>query len=310
MVFKWLEDVSSGLRGDEHGTYEHSPRDCGADPHQINELDKIFQTAGLQGIVLKLGEPFEVQYSRINATIIEWCRPIADLHARYVAAFECDLVIVTGKPSELPQVREVLEESLPIEANRIVFAKDYYAGSWFPAGSDGKIPDAKMVTVVGAALHQAMEKTLIPQWQVEEIISQQAPARNYWGIIRKPGLPFDNHDILLPAEQDRITEQVPSFCVIGRARFPQNIPEPVYILRWRDPKRRDTRCTVHVMISRIRTDPEEHPLRNEHLRLENVYGEDEFGRAITLDDFELQLRTLPQDEGHWLDRGRFEVKWD
>jgi Virulence factor SrfB len=310
MAFKWLEDVSSGLKGGEQGTYKHSPSDCGADQHQITELNELFSSAGVEGALMVPNQGFDVEYARINSTIVDWCRPIADLHARYVAAFECDLVIVTGKPSELPQVREVLEERLPIDPHRIVFAKDYYAGSWFPAGSDGKIPDAKMVTVVGAALHQAMEKTLIPQWQVEEIISPQAPARNYWGVIRRPGIPFDDDDILMSAEENEITDKVPSFCIIGRARFPQNVPEPVYILRWRDPKRRETRCSIDVMISRIRVGTSGRPLRNEHLRLENVYGQEESGRMITLDDFELCLRTLPQDETHWLDRGRFEVKWD
>lgn len=240
--------------------------------------------------------------------ILKWCAPIANTHAGYVAAFECDVVIVTGKPSELPQVRELLEQQLPIAPDRIIFAKGYRAGEWFPGAVDGRISDAKMVTVVGAALYTAITRNLVPNWNIEHRIN--SPACNYWGVIPREEGAFQQ--ILLNREQDEMEADLTTFCAIGRARFVQNRPEPVYVFRWRDRQSGLSRgtCTVHTKIRRVRQTPEGQPLKNEHLEITDVSGKDNQGEPIFIEDVELDLRSLPLDEQHWLDQGKFQVRWE
>ena len=86
----------------------------------------------------------------------EFCKSLG----RVAAHFRCNLVIVTGKPSELPKLRQLITESFPILPQRIIHARNFPAGRWYPFGSfgvggteSGRIMDAKSCTVVGAALY-------------------------------------------------------------------------------------------------------------------------------------------------------------
>jgi hypothetical protein len=314
MIFKWLEDCTHGRTQNPQTKKPWSPHECGANPVQIEELNNIFREAGLSGVderVLDPESPFEIDYQRMNEIIDDWCRPIARLHARYVAALKCDVVIVTGKPSELPQIQLTLNDRLPIESDRIIFASGYYAGNWFPGTSSGKIPDAKMVTVVGAALYQAIENNLIHNWHIDEIVNRYGAPRNYWGVASHLATPFHEDDILLRPEDEQVEKPLGTNLIIGRARFLQNCPESVYILRWRDQQTRLQRGNrlVKVRIRRVTKAADGKPLRTEHLKLVWVDARDSTGETVSLDQLELHLRTLPQDEGHWLDKGQFAVRW-
>ena len=49
--------------------------------------------------------------------------------AKVVEAFDCDLVLVSGKPSELAALRNLLRAELPLLPQRILFAKTPSSGS-------------------------------------------------------------------------------------------------------------------------------------------------------------------------------------
>jgi hypothetical protein len=260
--------------------------------------------------MMEESEPFTVDYDGIDAIICKWVKEIAEVHAYYTAVFQCDLVIVTGKPSELPQVKAILNDYLPIGQDRIIFAAGYYAGDWFPAASNSRIPDAKMVTVVGAALYQAIRGDLIESWQIDGT-AKAPPPRNYWGLRPGHGARFRDDEILLLPEDNRTDTILPMNCCIARARFRQISPEPVYVLRWSDPDDRRGRGQpdVRVWIERRTISESGKPLPSEHLELVNVEGLDANDEEIGPDDVELHLRTLPNDDSHWLDSGKFEVQW-
>jgi hypothetical protein len=309
MIYQWLDDISHNRNGKPTSGVKWDPIECGASLAQVEKLNAMFQEAGLDSL-LQLGLPFDVDYERIKQVIRSWCAPLARLHAKYVATFDCDLVIVTGKPSELPMVQTLFQETLPLHSKRILFARDYDAGEWFPGAFGGKIPDAKMVTVIGAALFTAIKRNLIPDWTIDQKVGRQA--RNYWGVLSKMGAPFDAHAIFLTPDEDEIEVALSTNCYIARARFPENDPEPVYVLRWRNHSLAASNGSrdVTVQIRRVLTDREGKPLRNEKLELIDVSGTDTNNEAIEPDDLELHLCSLAFDEVHWLDQGKFVVQWD
>jgi hypothetical protein len=232
--------------------------------------------------------------------------------AKFVAAFECDLVIVSGKPSELPDIRSLLEEALPILPSRIIFALGYRCGAenW-PLSSDGRVQDAKFVTVVGAALHQAIRSNLINNWSIDINEDRQAFSQNYWGVPDGTNL---SPTILEPGQrQSRARLIIGS--QIGRKLLPgDSRPEPIYVLRWRDPKlRRTPNCVMEIEFTResasdgseslqiLRANGERRPLPGEP---------DGEMVAVTEEDIELKLCTLQDGGQYWLDTGRFQVDWN
>lgn len=232
--------------------------------------------------------------------------------AKFVAAFECDLVIVSGKPSELPDIRTLLVEALPILPSRIIFALGYQCGAenW-PLSPDGKVQDAKFVTVVGAALHQAIQSNLINNWSIEINEDRQAFSQNYWGVPDGTKL---NPMILEPGQRQTRTRLIIG-SQIGRKLLPGNSsPEPIYVLRWRDAKlRRTPNCVIEIEFARIAAED-----GSESLQIRRANGErrplpdEPAGELVpvTEDDVELKLCTLQDDGQYWLDTGRFQVDWN
>src|SRR5436853_7870781 len=132
-------------------------------------------TWGLPESILNDSAPVNYDQKKLEACIAETFSELFHSLAKAVDAFDCDLVFISGKPSELPPLRPLLEESLPLLPSRIVFAKDTRVGAWYPLSSDGRINDAKTATVAGATLNQATRNGLIPHWQIERRISPHLP---------------------------------------------------------------------------------------------------------------------------------------
>ena len=171
-----------------------------------------------------------------------------------------DLLIISGKPSELPRVNELIRHSFPILPQRIISVKNYPAGHWYPSEfatvDEGRITDAKTCTVVGAALYQDFQENHSGSFNVilEGVQAFQKPA--YWGTIPRQGYSDTGFDkeIIKPnlyklpdfgSTDD--SNQVEIICKntpiklnlaiphrIGRRLVddPNVRPAPVYMLRW------------------------------------------------------------------------------
>jgi hypothetical protein len=71
-----------------------------------------------------------------------------------ISQFDCDEMIVAGRPAGLPELMKILIEYCPLPPARITSLQGYpVEGSWFPFARNGVISDAKSCVVVGAAVH-------------------------------------------------------------------------------------------------------------------------------------------------------------
>ncbi len=158
--------------------------------------------------------------------------------ADIVAETECNVVIVSGKPSELPQVRRLVTRELPLPAQRILQVKDFPAGDWYPAEflEAGKIRDAKTVTVAGAALFQDMLNGNISGFHLADEEAEPTTSPFNWGLMNATRDPRDFQTRVFfhsgtPAGK-RWTAELPLQSWIGRSlRLADDVrPEPVYRL--------------------------------------------------------------------------------
>ncbi len=113
--------------------------------------------------------------------------------SKLVARHEVDVFFVSGKTSETPELEELVTDLIPLVRNRIVPARKYVVGKWYPFSDDeGHVSDAKSVTVVGAAIHHMLsekEERRIAGLQIAELETASAET-HAWGrfvdMIRNP----------------------------------------------------------------------------------------------------------------------------
>jgi hypothetical protein len=233
--------------------------------------------------------------------------------AKLVESFDCDVVILSGKPSELPQVHDLICKHVPLLPQRIMRAKDRSVGSWYPLSTDGVIHDAKTITVAGAALYQAIRNGLMPQWTIDRKVSPHILQRNYWGVMPS-GVERDFDSVILEPDVDEISVELWIKQRIGRRLLPsESRPEPVYQLLWADRSRfkggkENVLQRLKVTLRRvIPVAVNQEDMEPEYLEISGVsgtYG----GRPVEVDDVELKLCTLDTDE-YWMEGAIFNVRW-
>ena len=223
--------------------------------------------------------------------------------------FPCDLVILSGKPSELSRIQEKIHETLPIMPHRIINLKGYQAGEWYPFAEKGLVTDAKTAAVVGAALHQDILNGNLKGFSLkEELHLERTP--HYWGGINQNARPeeffknliFDKRK--LDGSRETFAEcEMPIGTVLGRksSKHAKSNPEPVYQLYYED-ETKEVEIPENVRVKLKWSMDDDH---GEHLVLVNV-SEDSSFPSFQTEKISLKLQTQI-DETHWLDSPKFSV---
>jgi hypothetical protein len=295
-----------------------TPRDLRVNLQLIEEFNALCAAAGLPARLLDADAALNYSQPRLTQCIHENFAGLFSSLAKVVEAFDCDLVLISGKPSELAALRNLLRSELPLLPQRIVFTKDAAVGEWYPLSVEGKIHDAKTVTVAGAALHQAIKRGLIgPGWRITRRVSPHLLTRNYWGTMPR-GAHTRFGTLLLEPNEDQKKCRLQIGDRLGRRMLPADTrPEPVYQLHWRDRSRYRTggdpvNALLEIILERVLpaswqvTDTDQIP-QSESLRIAAVDGLWN-GQRVTLNDVELTLCTIESDT-HWLDAATFQILW-
>lgn len=103
--------------------------------------------------------PWEISKARVNAVISNVLENVLRIFSEVIAQFDCDALILGGKPSSLPVIRNLLMRLMPVAPSRIIGLKGYAVGSWYPfSQKGGGISDPKTTCVMGAAVWLFSEK--------------------------------------------------------------------------------------------------------------------------------------------------------
>jgi len=120
------------------------------------------------------------------------CRTLASL-CEVVFQYQCDTLLITGRPSRLPGVQAYLRKMLPLPPGRILPLQGYRTGSWYPFHRNGRIDDPKSTASVGAMLC-----LLCVQRNLSNFFFHAAALRPY-STIRHIGL-IDNNNTIPDAD--------------------------------------------------------------------------------------------------------------
>lgn len=281
------------------------------DEVSLEELNEFAEREDLPRI---LSEDTVVSYSidAINESIRSTFLHLFNNYAKIISVFQVDMMVVTGKPSELPEVENLLHQCLPLMPNRIISAKGYPVDTWYPFERHGEIYDAKTVTAVGAALHRAILDGKIDKWKISFKVAEGMSMRNSWVPLGR------RREAILRGDDQSKTLDLPIGLRIGKTLLHgAQKPDPVYIFTWKDSRASRNWPQTNVRVKLERVSP---PVRQdrslsceaEHLQITEASGEitvDGERIEIGLQHVELKLNTL-EESAFWMDEPGFTVRWN
>lgn len=268
---------------------------------------------GVNGFAL-LDSPVGLDLERIHGLFmedkLEITRAVRSL-CEIVYLYDCDVLLLTGRPSRLPGVQSLVRALLPLPPDRIVPMHDYRTGAWYPFNRRGRIKDPKTTAAVGAML------CVLGQGRLPNF-SFRANAFHIYSTVRHLGL-IDRNMIVKAGDVyyrdvdlDDPEYQLPEVTIpmsgvmhIGYRQLDADRwgASPLYVLDFADDEVRRSLYTkggvLRVRLERMRG------VNAERFRVAAV--EVEGGRALGRGAVALKLNTLASigfdQDSYWLDSG-------
>ena len=243
--------------------------------------------------------PWEISRNRVNAVIANVLENILRIFSEVIAQFDCDTLILGGKPSSLPIIREILVKLMPVPSAQIIGLKGYPAGNWYPfAQKGGGISDPKTTCVMGAAVWLFAEK-----------------------LNNLDGLSLRTERSLINQRECFIGTFSPEVMTLYRCLFPTPGNEPALLQTAKSAmlgiRRIDSEVCMVNPIWELQLDRDllknpgpfeisltQDPLHRECLKVTGV--KDEKGSKLNTSAATLRLRTMIADQ-YWLDTGSFDL---
>jgi len=117
----------------------------------IDYINKYIAThSGITNFDLEI-VGFKLDSVAINQGVREIIGPVMEQLCFLISAFDCDKILLSGRPSKIPVIKDLIISSLTISPDKVICLGDYRFGQWYPfADSDGFVKDPKSTVCVGA----------------------------------------------------------------------------------------------------------------------------------------------------------------
>lgn len=289
----------------------------------IDYVDKTAAAWGAKGFKLADVE-VSIDFDRIRAAVEATLGEVFENIAEAVHHFDCDIVLLSGRPSRLPATIDLFINKLAVQPDRIIPLSNYPAGNWYPFGGQSRfrIEDPKTATVVGGMLCALAESQITNFTLYSHRLAMRSTA-NFIGVIERDGKMRNNNVLFtnadgatakapqvaqvdwfapmplgfrqLPIERWVATPMYRIKPVIGQSSF-QAIQKPVQIILERElPEELADYESRNFSASEA---------QKEELRIVEATARD--GANVTR-SFGLFLDTLASEEVYWLDSGILSV---
>lgn len=98
-------------------------------------------------------EDLEWEFNKvfISDVISRAFEPLLKKIATIMYAYNCDIVLLSGRPSSLSPIRKIFLKYYSVSPNRLILLNNYYVGHWYPfSNNTGYIANAKTIVAMGA----------------------------------------------------------------------------------------------------------------------------------------------------------------
>ncbi|MGE0420603.1 MAG: virulence factor SrfB, partial [Acetobacteraceae bacterium] len=281
---------------------------------------KIGQT-GAQGFDL-LALELTAFAPRMDAVVQASLGPIlADL-CEVIHSFDCDWLLLSGRPSRMRAITDLILAKMPVPPHRIVGMHHYAAGSWYPFRDPaGRVKDPKTTAAVGAMLCAMAEGRLEGFLMRTSRLAMKSTAR-YLGRMELSGQ--IRRDNILLRDPDRDAPTAPG-AAPPEVKFNMEFRAPVflgfrqldlerwpatrlYVLEYANPDNVPRlKLPLHLTIQRAEVDPESADAEEKREDFEVVEildaDQDPQHRSVV----RLRLQTERSEAGYWRDTGALSV---
>ncbi len=238
-----------------------------------------------------------------------------------VRAYDCDILLLSGRPSAMPIIKDMVVGQMPVPVHRIIPMNGYDVGNWYPFHSPTfRIEDPKTTAAVGAILCQVAEGRIEGMLMRSSEIRMTSTAR-FIGVMERNDQIHDEKlffsDIDLDTERAETSRPVtvtpPAF--LGYRQLPMERwkTTPLYFLSFRnagDVSQYRMPVTLTLVRDAGGSGADEEALTEEFAIAEAVdrLGTD-CGHALRLSFQSLRVER-EQEAGYWLDSGVLKVSRD
>ena len=224
-----------------------------------------------------------------------------------VAQYECDYVLLSGRPSLLPVVRDLFLKYLPVTPDKIIQLGHYRIGTWYPfAEGTGVIKDPKTCVAVGATVAlMAGNLRRLDDFTIDTSLLK----RNFCSTADYIGEYDPNKarlkEIFLDPDTDTKNIKFFGHMMLGMRQMPTDdwISAPMYKLVYSSSEAARQLKDREPLTFDIERDPRD----KERLKpLRNVMDRD--GKKVAAENLKLSLQSLADEHGYWMDSGIFLIQ--
>lgn len=270
---------------------------------------------------------WEYNQEFVDDIIAKEFEPLLKKIATIFFAYSCDVILLSGRPSSLPAIRNIFLKYYPVSPNRLITLNNYYVGDWYPfCQNTGYITNPKTIVAMGGVIgHYASEYSNLDKFSInlEKLKNNLKSTVNYIEASRD-GQPIEY--LITPEKMQgdlTVTRMPDMLCVrqLGLATYPSralysidfNYMKLVNKIRNHalDAGENPTDAAVQSMANAeiedmkkrmpfkitIDRDPED----KERLSIASIV--DRNGAELSDSSIEINIQSLGVDDQYWLDSG-------
>ncbi|ODN70709.1 virulence factor SrfB [Methylobrevis pamukkalensis] len=271
-------------------------------------------SAGAPGFRLE-DVPVTVDFDLMRRAVRETLAHVVENIAEALHHFDCDMVLLSGRPTKLAAIADMFVDALAVAPDRILPMHRYRPGNWYPFRSrdDTRIDDPKTATVVGGMLLALADRRIRNFMVYTDRLQMRSTARFIGELDGNNKLTADKvrfSDSAPPAGggEDRDVVRYYSRVIIGARQLPHErwIASPLYQLAEAKGGNAPPK-PIRVRLERAEVDladDDDAVLERESAReeLKIVEALDPNGANVAGSMF-LTLRTMDDTASYWLDSG-------
>jgi hypothetical protein len=289
----------------------------------LSYLEEPLRRAGWTDFKL-LDQVLDIELREVDAEVQFVLEKVMTDLAEVVKLYNCDVLILTGRPSRWPAMIQAPYRRICLPVDRIVHMHKYRVGARYPFVNHGKIEDPKTTVVIGAIICALAEGSL-EGITIDTSRFVPQPTTRHLGILETKGrMPrelvwFADIDVAAQKkdEDDKRTVEFNAFVAIGFRQMacPRWTTTMLYSLEFKNAEKvkESAGCLPYTLeldyvLNELEDESDTGPSQRQYIK--RTEGElkinsvtNHFGKPLGNDTIVARLQTLRSDSGYWLDTG-------